>query len=336
MQSTDYVDLVTELEKMRGALVTVIDLLKTLVSTEQPPPIPPPPAPVPPPVPPPPAPTPPPPPIPVPPPPPPSPATPPPPPPSPPPQPQAVLPGPTNTGVPAGTVLKANGGSKIKKDGTVLEGLDISGSLSIEANNVVIRKCRIKASATASSSSYPIKVADSSITGLVIEDCEIDGNGRTSVVVATKNFTLRRCNVHGGNDLVRADGNVTIEDSWLHHPYRVAGSHNDAVQMLSGGNVMLRNNNIDIAVDNDPLNACFIISASSAINEVTIEGNYLNGGNYTLYLGANDKGIPVTNVKVRNNKFGRDHRYGAIAAIADSAGFDRATNVYSDDGKPVR
>jgi hypothetical protein len=156
------------------------------------------------------------------------------------------------------------------------------------------------------------------------------------VVVGTKNVTLRRCDVHGGVDLVRADGNTTIEKSWLHAPGRTNGSHNDAVQMLKGSNVTLRDNTIDIVVGDDPLNACFIISASSSIDNVTLESNYFNGGNYTLYLGSNSKAIPVTNVKVRNNKFGRGYRYGPISAIADNAGFDRATNVYEDDGKPVR
>jgi hypothetical protein len=251
-------------------------------------------------------------------------------------------PGPTNTGVPTGTKLTPSGSLKVKKNGEIVENLDVSGQIRIMADNVTVKNCRIKAGTSASA--YPAHVASSEYTGTVFEDCEIDGNGVSSVAAGLKNITLRRCNIHNGIDLVRADGNVLIEDNWLHNPARTPGSHNDAIQMLKGSNVIIRRNTIDMYVEgatpaeDDPHNACFIISAGDSggpVDNVVIEDNWIEGGNYGMYLGSGGT-YPVTNVKVRRNTFAKGKfRYGPVTAVADTAGFDKATNVY-EDGTPVR
>lgn len=228
-------------------------------------------------------------------------------------QPPKERPGPGNTGVPKGTKLRAETSITVIDTGRVIEDLDITGRVLIRASNVTIRRCRIRASDTQVASVYPISVPDSSYTGLVLEDCEIDGNGRTSLCVGTKNYTLIRCNVHGAaGDLLRADGNVIVQDSWLHDIVRVDGGHHDAVQTLKGRGVTLRGNTIDIAQRKtdgsiDYMNACYIISAQAEVTDVAIIDNYLNGGNYALYLGAGGNG-PVSGVTASGNTFGPDVR----------------------------
>ena len=57
----------------------------------------------------------------------------------------ATKPGSTNTGVPVGTALKVyNGDLNVTKDGTVIEALDIRGSVYVHANNVTIKKSLIR------------------------------------------------------------------------------------------------------------------------------------------------------------------------------------------------
>lgn len=225
----------------------------------------------------------------------------------------AKRPGPANTGVPAGTKLTWSGTVTTTRDGQVIEDLDVLGMVKVKHNGVTIRRCRAKASPQAAGSDYPIKTYEG-VTGLTLEDTEIDGNGRTSLCVGYKGYTMRRCNVHSAaGDLLRADGNVTVEDSWLHDIVRVPGGHHDAIQTLKGSRVDVLRNTIDIAQRKpdgtvDYMNACFIISAQAPVSDVLIEGNYLNGGNYTLYLGENDRGHAITDITVANNVFGPDVR----------------------------
>ena len=49
-----------------------------------------------------------------------------------------------NTGVPAGTVLKASGPITVNTAGAVIEGLDVTGAITVNAENVTIRNTRVR------------------------------------------------------------------------------------------------------------------------------------------------------------------------------------------------
>ncbi|SDL83304.1 hypothetical protein, partial [Tessaracoccus oleiagri] len=53
----------------------------------------------------------------------------------------------TNTGVPAGTVLRRSGSIVVTTPGTVIDGLDVDGSIDVQANNVTIRNSRVSTGA---------------------------------------------------------------------------------------------------------------------------------------------------------------------------------------------
>ncbi|NHC45877.1 right-handed parallel beta-helix repeat-containing protein [Motilibacter aurantiacus] len=246
----------------------------------------------------------------------------------------AGYPSASNTGVPKGTKLTKSGGITVTKAGTVIDALDVSGSINVKANNVTIRRSRI----VNGGANYPVRLF-SGFSGLVVEDTEINGNGNASVGICCNKFTLRRVNLHNSVDGVRADGNVVVEDSWIHDLARTPGSHNDTIQTLKGSNIVIRRNTLlpyDAAAG-DPHNAAFIISAGTsggAVDDVLLEKNYVNGGNYTLYLGKG--GVhPVTDVTVRGNRFGRNFRFGPVTALGADTTFD-ATNVWNDTNLPVR
>jgi hypothetical protein len=223
-------------------------------------------------------------------------------------------PGPDNTGVPKGTELSLSTTVVTTHPFQLIQGRDITGMVKVQHDNVTIRGCRIRASDTAAPSDYPIKIA-AGVTGTVIEDCEIDGNGRTNVGVAFKGYTARRCNIHGSADGIRADGNVTLEHSWVHDLARVTPTtHGDCVQILNGSNIDILWNTLDAGT----LNSAFIISAQAPVDDVLIQGNLLTGGGWTAYLGANNKGVAVTNVTLAENTFGPS-KYGAITAKGSAA-----------------
>lgn len=240
---------------------------------------------------------------------------------------QSHWPNASNTGVPEGVQLTPSDGFTITEDGTVIEKLDISGVLNIAASNVTVKYCKIKGG-----------IFFRSYLGhenLLIEDCEIgpsEGSGGDNGVVFS-HYTMRRCNIHNFYDGAKINGNVLIEDCYIHDMYLDNGAHIDGLQNVGGqGDVTLRHNNIDVRpynVNNDNGNAA-IFFADFPEGTMTIENNLLAGGHYTLQVLDNAEYI------VRNNHFVRDsytygtHRYTCESCISIWEG-----NVFANDGEEI-
>lgn len=232
-------------------------------------------------------------------------------------------PGPTNTGVPAGTTLKPSKGLKVTKDGSVVEDLDVDGEIEVAANNVTIRRVRIT-----SGSYYPVRYDDPH-RGLVIEDSEIIGTSDdVTSAVSFAHYTARRLNVHGGADGFKANEDVLIEDSWIHDLRNGPDQHNDGVQSTGGKGVTLRNNAISGAS-----NACVQTGDEGAATEdLLLECNWLEGGGYTLNIRGKGATKPK-NTKIINNRFGRKSAYGPWTL--DDPNPTVTGNVWDDDGSPM-
>jgi hypothetical protein len=232
-------------------------------------------------------------------------------------------PGPHNTGVPAGTTLTPSGSIRVEEDGAIVEDLDIAGEIQILANNVTIRRVRIR-----SGDYYPIRYFDNDNTGLVIEDSEIEGTSDDATAsMSFANYTARRLNIHGAADGFKADSEVLIEDSWIHDLRNGPDQHNDGVQSTGGANVTLRNNWIsgasNAAVQTGDL--------GGATENLTIECNWLGGGGYTLNIRGTGATVPV-NTKIINNVFTRDSAYGPWTL--DDPNPTISGNTY-EDGEPI-
>jgi len=238
-------------------------------------------------------------------------------------------PGPDNTGVPAGTTLRRSGSITVEKDGQVIDGLDIQGCVLVTADNVVIRRSRIRCA-----DKYSIRTLNA--TNLLVEDVEIDGRGMNEAAVCCANYTLRRLDISNVIDGPRLADNTVIEDSWIHHLHRRAGSHNDTLQTTGATNVTIRRNALEaFHPDNDdPMNACLMIGSTTGpvVANLIFEGNYCNGGNYSIGI---RRDLNASNVQIRNNTFGRDHRYGVVAEPHPGVIWDTASNIYLDDLRPV-
>ena len=79
--------------------------------------------------------------------------------------PSSGFPDATNTGVPAGVTLTPSGPLNIRTAGAVVSGLDITGWVEINAPNVTLKNCKVRATTWAA---VTVKAP-----GAVIEDCEI-------------------------------------------------------------------------------------------------------------------------------------------------------------------
>jgi hypothetical protein len=217
----------------------------------------------------------------------------------------------------------------ITRKGAVVDGRLISGPVVIEADNVRIRRSLIRTSAR-----YAIRVMPG-FGGLVVEDTEIDGLGQSGPAVASGGYTLRRVDIHDVTEGPRVGTGSVIESSYIHDLVRCSGCHIDALQSTGGSNIVIRGNNLQAynAATDDPMNAAYQFGEEFApLRNVLVEGNLLNGGNYTVNGGGG--GTTDAQVVFRDNVFQRNFRYGAISSLGPGVDFDES-NVWADTGAPV-
>lgn len=197
--------------------------------------------------------------------------------------------------------LKASGSFSVTTNGAVIDMLDVTGRIQVYADNVTIKRSRVT-----HTSAYGIQVMDGS-TGLVVENVEIIGSINTTANIGSgKNYTCRKCDLSGSADGAKATGWVTIEDSYIHDMRKWEGTHNDGIQdsgSTDPGPINIRNNTI-LAPYRTSTSAIIALTNVGYIDGMIIEGNYMSGGSYTVYL--NDKGTGYgdpRNSIVRNNVF---------------------------------
>ncbi len=220
----------------------------------------------------------------------------------------APFPDETTTGVPPGTSLQPSGDLDIERSGTVIEGLDIDGCVDVRANDVTIRASRI----TCARPTTAVRLFDG-YGGLTLEDVEIDGSGVVSTAVGFSHYKLLRANIHHVIDGPRVGTATVVQDSYVHDLVRTDGSHNDALQVTGGSNIVVRHNTLDAydEASGDYFNAAIQVGSSKApVEDLLIEGNYLNGGNYTVNFRPD---LAASGIVGRGNTFGPNHRYGPLA-----------------------
>ncbi len=228
----------------------------------------------------------------------------------------------TNTGVPSGTILTNSGSITVTTDGAVVENRNVSGQIIVRAKNVTIRNTRIT-----SGDYYPISYdARDNVSGLVVEDTEIIGtNDAVTACISFGEYTARRVHCRGGADGFKADGNVLIEDSYVHDLRESEGSHNDGVQTTGGSNVTIRHTTIDLRGDTAEV---FQLGTEWGSNSNwTIEDNLLAGGGWVFNSGSD----PVSGMIVRNNRFAGTRGYG----IAQPGSSTFTNNYYDATGAPI-
>jgi len=228
-----------------------------------------------------------------------------------------------NTGPSDPGALVASGSHNITTNGTVLENVNISGNVVINADNVTLRNFRLHDSAI-----YGIKI-EPGHSGILIEDGEIYG---FSAGILGAGWTGRRLYIHDvGSDAIKAQGPggpTLVEYSFVEKIGMTVDSHADANQCTGGSNITFRYNNMWIPAEGPnypgaPYNTNSAFMNSGTISNFVIEHNWLNGGNYTIYC--------MPGVSVRYNRFGRDYRFGPIAGTCTQ----ELGNVWDDTGKPI-
>lgn len=235
-------------------------------------------------------------------------------------------------GVPAGTSLRDIGSMTVDQAGAVLDGLNVSGTITVTAANVTIKNSKF----TGSGQNWAVRTDGGSVH---IEDSTFTGN-YGDAAISYHNWTATRIDISGmTNDGAKVGNNVTLTDSWIHDFKPEGGAHGDGLQVVEDvGNIVIKNNKIDIGKLTG-VNAAIMLSPDIGpenpnAGPVTVDGNTLGGGGYTFYSVNGRDGASLQNVAVTNNRFVRDALFGPIYPsefVAKSV----SGNVF-DDGQAVK
>lgn len=251
-------------------------------------------------------------------------------------------PGPSNTGVPAGTSLTVvNGDVVVTANGTVINGQDIKGALIIKASNVTVRNSLIEGSANSDS------VVVSSGTGILLEDDEVAVAHPvvSHDAMSVKNATLNRLNIHGGVDGMKLSSNSVVENSWIHSLNSFSSdpaqggraTHNDAIQIMSGTNIRITGNYLQAATSNN--SAIQVTQDAGTVSGLYVENNWADGGGCTFNFSGHGAGgalLHMGGITVSGNRFGHTSGFSGCAILTDlQTTISQSGNVYTD-GTPIK
>ena len=189
--------------------------------------------------------------------------------------------------------LEPSAGFVVAQDGAVIEGLDVSGKITVVADDVTIRDSRIT-----TSEDYGIFVDENAVNAR-FQDLTIIGTGIecTAGLAPFGTWTASHLDVSGCEDGVKMHGGQHLEHSYIHDLAVGDTTHNDAVQVTSGKNSVIHHNNLIAPVQNA---AIMMSSNFAAVDNWTITNNRFSGGNYTVYVRNQGYGDP-TNVLLADN-----------------------------------
>lgn len=213
----------------------------------------------------------------------------------------------------------------ITKDGTVLSNLDIAGTVSIEANNVVLRNVRVT-----TGSWYAVVVRGKNA---LVEDSTLVGSFDGSASIATENggqYVARRINAYGAPVGVWLSNNSKLYDSYVHDLAAAPGAHNDSVLADGFTGWEVAHNTI---LNKLTQTACIWVSMPGHPSQGVMRDNFIAGGGYPVYGGpGTGSGVKVVNNKFSTRYFPKSGYWG-ISANWESSGNTWSGNTWADGAK---
>jgi hypothetical protein len=243
-------------------------------------------------------------------------------------------------GVPAGTALTVHVGNLvITRPGTVIDGMDVHGTIRVMADNVTIERSIVRGGAAATRTDALI-AAWWGAKNLVVVDTTLRAQNRSLHIdgIAGANFTARGLDVSHVVDTVKVIGpNVTVLDSYLHDHYYSADdpnqpdghTHDDGVQIEGGTNILVRGNLI-VGAHNA---AVMITQNFSQTGNVRIDGNWMENGACAINVTQLGRGSPIVGLSITDNDFGSG-AYGMTCPmrLPRTSSFAVAGNRWLADG----
>lgn len=258
------------------------------------------------------------------------------------PAPEPEWPDASNTGVPAGTVLKTyTGPYNITTAGTVIDGYDIRGALTISAPDVTIKNSKVTGRIDTGDANRNPRTMIQRVEIIGPYDSASDGG---YAAVGYTGFTCDGCKVRGWGKGFALSRDVVVKNSWVydimvHGDPANGGSHNETIISLGGSNFQILNNRLDAGDAGNVSASLALYSQMEAFDNVLVEGNLFDGGGYCLYAGlAGTHG--ASNTRIIDNTFGNKYAprcgwYGPATAYGSGNGNAWSGNVLQSTGETV-
>jgi hypothetical protein len=223
-------------------------------------------------------------------------------------------PDPSNTGVPSGIPLGASGPLTITQPGTVVSGLEVTGTIDVLASNVTIENTRVIQNASCgpinACGNSAIEIA-SGLSGVVIKNVEtasVPGDTCEHDIRNTgSSLTIERAYLHACDSNVYAAGPTVLKDSFGIAEIAISSDHIE--------NIYFNETSFSAIHDTllNPVDQTAVIFGNSGggddvtncSNQLTVLESLLAGGGYTLYPCAHAAQAGTSSLKVEGNHFAR-------------------------------
>lgn len=264
----------------------------------------------------------------------------------------------TDTGMPAGTASRpmnspgpTGDGNKISTEitqsGTVINGVDLTGSIDVWANNVTIENSVIRSSnwwgINQRSGYHGLRVLHCTIVGLPGQGPD---NGYEDYAVSSAGgyIEVGWSNISGFGDAISL-GTGYIHDNFVHDlaAFIPAGSstyeHDDAFISDGGSGLTIEHNTFldQVPITEGASSSVGLYDDSSPVASATVEDNFLAGGSFALYPGG---GPSSQNIVITGNVFSTMYwpgsgYYGPVASSYwhYGSGNSWADNTWADGPK---
>lgn len=212
------------------------------------------------------------------------------------------------TGVPAGTVLKASGSIKVTKAGTVIENLDIDGSVTVLADNVTVQKCRIRGGAQ-------FLVDSRGVKGFIARNNTIDGQmktGNSYGAIGSGNFIGNL--ISGCENGILPEANSVVSGNFIFGLRDSAEAHCDGIPMHGGhSHIRVEGNWVEMTAGTA---AVYVTNdfGDVGVDDIIINHNALfarplgvtkGGSGSAIHIAEKDGRPRITNVVITNNHCSR-------------------------------
>jgi len=219
-----------------------------------------------------------------------------------------------NVGVPAGTTLRPSGSITVSADGTVIDGLDVAGTIEVKARNVTIKNTRVTPTGSGcgpanTCGNYAILVTCA--CSVTISHVELTANAPTTVEHAIRNASGGTINVdhvyqHGNIDALCICGNGSISDSYSIIHLAISTDHLENIYLDDASLSIVHNTLLNQA----PQTANIFGNTNNGSdgpceNHLTIDGNLLAGGGWNIYPCAHATSVGSSSSQITNNRFAR-------------------------------
>ncbi|GAA3448877.1 right-handed parallel beta-helix repeat-containing protein [Dactylosporangium matsuzakiense] len=226
------------------------------------------------------------------------------------------------------TLSRYDGDLVVTEAGAVIDGMQVNGSVIVQAADVHIRRVKIMATA----GSYWVIRQAPGATGLVVEDSELDGRGsHDGIKQEASGLTVRRTQIR------RVDTGISVGDGGDIEGCTITDVATGVGTSTGGSHITIRDNTITTAKSSVEA-AIGLYTTTGDLHDVTVEGNRLAGGNYTFHVG---EGPGAQEIVARHNQFGRSVHpkggfYGPVAGWnAQAKGNMWTDNAWADTGAQI-